>query len=483
VTRIHLWFGALVQFVILGFLSITGADADLWGHVTFGTDMLRSGQIVQVDRYSFTSDLPWINHEWLAEIAMASAWRVGGAVGLTALKLSLFWAAGAFVLAAWRRYQLSPLWRDGLLFVSALGVWPLAATIRPQAFSVLLFAALLYLLTRVRDGSNAARLGVPLLFAIWVNTHGGWLVGGGVLAVFTGVCAIDRSVPLRNKLSIVLMSAASAAACLVNPYGMRMLDFLFATVRPDRSDIVEWRPVTALPLVALLLWAIPLVVAVIAFVRRRKDAPLWAWLAIALLAVGSMRVARLGGFFAVAVALLVAPLAAPSRVNQTTARARVDWKAVGASLCAAALAVGVFGGRISIDGPWAPEPGVSEFVRSHALQGRLLTWFDYGEYAIWHFSPAMKVSMDGRRETIYSSAIRDRHTEIYRDEPGALIALAQIRPDYIWLPASLPVVSHLESLGWHRLYEGQRSVILGLQPAEPVRDGRPVPVGRRFPGP
>ena len=190
---------------------------------------------------------------------------------------------GAFALAAWRPFRLTPLWRDGLLFVTALGVWPLVATIRPQAFSILLFAALLFSLTEVREGRGWARLVVPALFAVWVNTHGGWLVGAGILAIFTACALIDLTLPLRLRLAILLMAVASAAACLVNPYGLRMLDFLLTTVRPERADIPEWRPVTALPIAALALWLLPMALAAIALVRGRKVAPLWVWLTIAML--------------------------------------------------------------------------------------------------------------------------------------------------------------------------------------------------------
>jgi hypothetical protein len=483
VTRPQLWFGALVQFVILALLALTAADADLWGHLTFGRDILASGHVVQADRYSFTSDLPWINHEWLAEISMAAAWQTAGAIGLTTLKLALVWGAGAFVLAAWRPFRLTPLWRDGLLFATALGIWPLVATIRPQAFSILLCAAVLFALVQVRAGHGWARLAVPALFAVWVNTHGGWLVGAGILAIFTACAMIDLTLPLRRRLAILLMAVASAAACLVNPYGLRMLDFLLATVRPERADIPEWRPVTTLPLAALALWALPLALAAVALIRRRRGAPLWAWLTVVTLAVGSMRVARLGGFFALAVGLLVAPLAAPARREGDGTSGAIDWTAIGAALCAAALAIGIFGRRVSMDGGWTPEPGAVEFARTHGLRGRLLTWFDYGEYAIWHLGPTLTVSMDGRRETVYSVAVRNRHTEIYRNGPGAIVAVAELRPDYIWLPKSLPVVSHLESVGWHPYYIGPRSVILGLQPAALVRDETAVPAHRDFPGP
>lgn len=482
-TRPQLWFGATVQFVILALLTLTAADADLWGHITFGRDILATGHVIQVDRYSFTSDLPWINHEWLAEIAMAAAWRMGGAIGLTTLKLALAWGAGAIVLAAWRPFRLAPAWRDSLLFVTALGVWPLVATIRPQAFSILLCAALLFCLTEVRDGRGWARLALPALFAVWVNTHGGWLVGAGILGIFTACALIDLTLPLRLRLGILLMAVGSAAACLVNPFGVRMLEFLLATVRPERADIPEWRAVTALPFAALALWLLPMALAVIALLRGRKAAPLWVWLTTAMLAAGSMRVARLGGFFAITVGLLLAPLVAGARRERSRAAHRIDWTAVGAAVCAAAIALGVFGRRVSMDGAWTPEPGAIEFARSHALRGQLLTWFDYGEYAIWHLSPAMKVSIDGRRETVYSAAVRNRHAEIYRNGPGAIVAVAELRPDYIWLPRSLPVVSHLESVGWHPCYIGPRSVILGLHPIESVRDDRPVPPGRDFPGP
>ena len=56
-------------------LSTTVADSDLWGHVRYGLDILHARGLV-ADRYSFTADRPWINHEWLAEVIMAASWTV-----------------------------------------------------------------------------------------------------------------------------------------------------------------------------------------------------------------------------------------------------------------------------------------------------------------------------------------------------------------------------------------------------------------------
>ena len=59
--------------VILGF-SRTTADPDLWGHLRFGLDLLDTGRVIRPDPYSFlTSGVTWVNHEWLAEVALGVA--------------------------------------------------------------------------------------------------------------------------------------------------------------------------------------------------------------------------------------------------------------------------------------------------------------------------------------------------------------------------------------------------------------------------
>jgi hypothetical protein len=42
------------------------ADPDLWGNVRFGLDVLRDHAPSRIDHYSFTQDIPWVNHEWLS---------------------------------------------------------------------------------------------------------------------------------------------------------------------------------------------------------------------------------------------------------------------------------------------------------------------------------------------------------------------------------------------------------------------------------
>lgn len=75
--------------LLLAVLTYTPPDPDLWGHVAFGRDIVRDARIHTVDSYSFTSDKTWVNHEYLAEVAMYGAYALGGGSGLIGLKLVL----------------------------------------------------------------------------------------------------------------------------------------------------------------------------------------------------------------------------------------------------------------------------------------------------------------------------------------------------------------------------------------------------------
>jgi hypothetical protein len=63
-------------------------------------------------------------------------------------------------------------------------------------------------------------------------------------------------------------------------------------------------------------------------------------------------------------------------------------------------------------------PSVYPTEAIHVLKGRFMgpniaIPFKWGEYAIWHLSPAYKVSVDGRYETVYSPEYVDSHIQAY----------------------------------------------------------------------
>ena len=504
---------AVVVLIVLAFAaSRTAADPDLWGHVRFGQDILAARSIPRDDAYSFTSDRPWTNHEWLAEVLMAGAYGLAGSAGLIALKLAL--ALCTFLLV-WRALRQAGVFRPlaaGLLLIAAVGVYPQLIAIRPQLFSVLLFAMLLAIVNGAARGRPRLLLWLPVLFACWANLHGGWIVGLGLLGLWSACAlfaprvgrvfrpgAVEVWSPGPSDPGSALWAAGSVALAiagtLVTPYGLELWRFLRDTVGLGRADIEDWQPLIRLPS-HLIAWGLAASLVVMAW-RRRAGAtmPLLLPQLLPVLALGllALRVVRLEGFFALAAVILLAPRFAalgPERLPLSRKPTRVEVLGVGsmclAGLVATGIAVGRSAGCVTLTNSalttlWAPEAEAVTFLQRNALQGRLLNWFDYGEMAIWHLAPRLRVSYDGRRETVYSERVRAAHDRFYAGGDGARLA-GLLKADYIWLPHRLAVIGLLERDGWVAIFRGPRSVVL-------ARNGgaytQPAPwTGPRcFPGP
>ena len=483
-----LLLAALVLMVLAFALSRTAADPDLWGHVRFGQDILAAHAIPRQDPYSFTSDQPWINHEWLAEVLMAGAYGIAGSAGLIVLKLVL---AICTFFVVWRALRRAGVFRPvavGLLLVAAVGVYPQLIAIRPQLFSVLLFASLLALLNGAARSKGRLVLWMPALFALWANLHGGWIVGQGVLLIWS-ICAI-----LTRTISWPWAAVGAILAIvgtLATPYGLELWRFLWETVGLGRTDIQDWQPLVYTPS-HLIGWGLAAALAVMAWRRRGRAAmpQLAPAVALGLLA---LRVVRLEGFFALAAVILLAPCftaLGPQRLPLSRRPTRTEISVVGAMCLAGFVATGLAVGRragcirltdSALTTSWAPEAEAVTFLQRNALQGRLLSWFDYGEMAIWHLAPKLRVSYDGRRETAYSERVRNAHLRFYFSKNDASYARI-LKADFIWLPHRLPVIGPLQRDGWVVIFRGSSSVVLA-QEAGPYTQPMPWTGPRCFPGP
>jgi hypothetical protein len=472
----HALTAVLVAATAVALLRTT-ADPDLWGHVRFGQDILASHDVPGTDSYSFTSDRPWINHEWLAEVAMALAFNVGGASGLNLLRLVLI---GLTLVLVWSHLRdVDELFRLQLLAVAGVGMLLRVHPFRPQIFSVLLFALMLRLITRAeRRDSTAPLIVLPLTMVAWVNLHGGWIVGIGTLGFWIASRIVFRRSSWRRVAVLAIVGIAACLATLVNPYGIDMWRFLADTVRVERPMISDWQPTYALPPGFAALLLIPAGVAILAVVRGRDRIDWTNVVLVALLGVAALRVSRLDAFFALATVFLLGPHLSRARAvvtgSSTPTSSTGAWRFTLATAVVVVVAVGVWQlPRIKV-GPGSPEPDAAHYIRDQRLEGRMLTWFDWGEYAIWHLNPRIRVSIDGRRETVYTDDVMTRHLAFYSAAPGSEDYPERIGADYIWLPRELPVVQKLIARGWHCAFEGPVSVLLTRsEPRGQVRSTTP----------
>jgi hypothetical protein len=477
------WPAAGAALVVFAAATVTRADADLWGHLRFGLDILRDHRLASIDPYSFTQDLLWLNHEWLSEVQMAIAYTAGGVVGLALLKAILACVTLGIIWKSLDGASLAA--RVVVLVLVVFGTIHMTSTLRPQLWT---FASMAILCWALVNPYSRWRRALPLVFALWANLHGGFVVGLGVLGVWAAMDVVTR--PATAKHWVVIVSA-SVLATLVTPYGWTLWEFIARTVRMTR-DIDEWRSLWGTPFLNWVPWFAG-VAATIWAASRRSIVWLPAIAVLAMLAWSSARVMRIESIFVESSAILLSPLIVrrwPARLASLP-KERSNAEPIVALAMFAALGAGA--GWIAskslpclpILGDWAPDLESVHLFGANA-SGRLVTSFNWGEYALWHLGPRVRVSMDGRRETIYSDARIAENDAIVAGTPLGLETLARWNAEYVWLPSTSVVTKNwLVRHGYRLALDGSRSflAVRGDLPMLQLLAGQQTPGWRPcFPG-
>ena len=233
---------------------------DVWGHLAYGRWMWTHGRIPTHDLFlRWNVDAPLVDTAWLSQWLGYAAWREGG---ITAIQLVF----AGLVSAPLVILGIALLRRTGQLLPALVGAatyaalewrqWTVAETpvcglIRPQLTGALCFV-LLFALLQVRKPRFTSALWAALLFVLWANLHGSFVMG-----LVLVVCAIlgraadllrrtesIRSIQRDRRLRILLVVlGAGLLGTLVNPYGWRLHGEVLAFNRnPNLNSLIEWQP-------------------------------------------------------------------------------------------------------------------------------------------------------------------------------------------------------------------------------------------------
>lgn len=447
-----------LAIVLIGQATAAFTDTDIWGHMAFGLDVLQSRHLPWTDPYSFTSDLTWINHEWLWDVVTAAAYATGGLAGLLGVRAALITLVVVVVDRAHRGVPAAlRMLTTALVIVSCVPQWK---STRPQMAS-LACAAVLF--------ANLDAAWTPLLFVLWANVHGGWLYGLAAVALYTAANPTPRG---------MMIAAGCALATLATPYGVHLWLALADAVLRGWADVSEWQPIWRLAAGrdALVLWIALAVFVAWLWRHVSHDRFSWGWSLLALAAAANSR--RLIGLAAVSCAVLLVPRWLGARVPAFAWRGTYAAAFAGAAMLAALLSVPTLKPSLTCFAPmpgWtAPEPDAVAFLRQSELT-RVLPHFDFGEYAIFHVRDRMRVAIDNRRETVYSDAVVQANQRFTLGEDPDYPE--RIGADAVWWPAhDTRVIEGLTARGWSTRFAGPRTVVLTRTPG-PTVVGRESPRG------
>ena len=456
---------ALFLFTLAAFSPQVLGDGDTWSHVATGEWIIAHGAAPRADPFSHSMlGAPWTAHEWLSEVLLALAFRLGGWSSVVLLTGAA--AAGAALIvgsSAARELRGAPL-----VATVAVGLSLVTANLlaRPHVLALPLAAAWGAALIAARDRGRAPPLGLAALMTAWANMHGGFIFGLALIGPFaleavTEAPAGARLLPMRAWATFGL---AALAAALINPYGIDafLLPFRLMSVE-NLSRISEWRPqdfghIGTMELALLTLLGLTLT-------RPFAMPPIRAALIIALIAMALQHSRHQVLLGILGPMVLARPIAAAIGMGRAGEEGRRAARIAMFAALAAMLAIG--GARLILpieraDGASAPISALSA-VPPELRAKPVLNDYAFGGYLIFeHVRPFI----DARAE-LYGDPMLSLYERLQGGDAAAVETTLK-RYEIAWTifaPDSRIVAILDHEPGWRRLYADATAVVHVRDPA------------------
>jgi hypothetical protein len=481
---------AVLMTCIFMLIPHSMADPDIWWHLRNAQYQLHTHSFITQDMYSFTTiGAPWMDHEWLGELPFYLGWSMLGTRGLfvtTAVAVEIIFA-GVFILA-WR-HAGNP---KAALLSSVVAAVLATVSYGPRTllFGWIALVAELLILERFRAASPGAFRKVlwmlPLLFALWVNTHGSWVIGIVVLLAFliTGCLRIHwgaiegRSWTMEQLKVLALATCLSLAGLLLNPYGWRLVAYPFNLAFHQKLNIAnvdEWSSLDFHSLRGHVLLVALTLVFFAQLARPRK----WAPYELAFVFIGVYSAFTYYRFLFLA-AILIFPLLAKDMAGLPAYRPEQNkpWLN-GAIFC---ILIGIvlhhFPPRAEKNDPAAksyPQSALP-FLENFQPQGNVFNDYLWGGYIDWNLRQ-IPVLVDSRVDIFeYAGVFRD-YLDAIRLK-NTLFILDKYKIRYVLFEPDTPFVYFLQhNPGWKVDYQDASTILLERSslPALCVAQSKPPP--------
>jgi hypothetical protein len=478
----------VITFLLIFIMAArTPLDTDMWWHLSAGDEMLRSGQILLTDVFSFTrTGAPWTNVSWLCQVGMAVIYHWQGYLGLSA----------AVALLAVFSMGLVSLQCEGpaLFKTTALLLGSIVASVvwspRPQLISLLFIALTSYLLYLYKRRGKDVLWVLPLVFIAWGNMHGGYPLGLILIGAMIGGEVLNHllAVPGKAVLSwrkifrLASWGVLCGLAVLISPSGLKtwLLPFQTVDMQVLQQFIPEWAsPDFHILLEQSLLWLLLATFAAVALSGQDMDgSDLLVLLGFAFMALLARR--NFGPFALVAVPILcrygTAALESwqvrASWILRFTRRAEDDQRGKRVKKALNLLIVALLGAVALLKLYGVSHPVVVNgyltqgyparavvWIKENRPAGRVLNEYNWGGYMQWALR-GYPIFVDGRTDIFNDEIVRtwmDTIQAVGRWEA----TLDQYQVDLVMLQPDRPLLKKLDETGWKWLYADTQVVIYG----------------------
>lgn len=403
----------LVVSIAWYFFTDFRQDYDLWMHLFFGEHILATASIPVVDSWSFTANgSPIVNHEWLSQIIFSVFYQNFSDLGLIFLKFSLYFG---ICFCTWKliAQKVDNLFARIIAIFLVILALRSGISFRMQMFSYFFLALITFLECSCCKGSEKGggllasykvkAFFYPILFLLWANLHGAFVLGLGVL----GVLFLDKLYRKEVGFTIAaIIVGGSFLATLLNPYGANLWVYIFheLTLSKSGSYITEWQSFSFQPRerAFLIMFLSGSLLGAISF-GKQKLVHIFLFIIAAYLGFSAVRHSPL-------IVILGLPMFVVALQSVFQDQERVDnlpSKIFAGIFCLISLAI-IFR-PVDFKMSYHDELPVAavSYIEDHDIRGNMIVPLHWGGYSLFNLAPEVKVSIDGRWATLYSEEVMD----------------------------------------------------------------------------
>jgi hypothetical protein len=477
-------------------------DASIGWHIRNGEEMLRTHAVTRTDLFSVTmGGQTWYAWEWLYDVVIAGVhhWSgLNGVVFFTAVIIALTFSLT--LRLSLRRGADLPI--ATLLLALSLGASMIHLFARPHVLSWLFTVIWFQVLDSSENGDRLRRLWyLPALMLLWVNVHGGFVLGFALLGLYLLSDAIQyfrcHDDPGRQKLgkrlrTLGAVTAASLAASLINPYGisLHLHVYRYLSSRWLMNHIDEFLSPNFHG-VAQQCFVVILLITVVALALARSKPSLSRLLVLLFATYSGLYASRSLPVSSLLLSLIVAPLltqafedaranpnlslrlkAFLSRWQSFTERMRaveLGFRAHVWPLVAVILGIlicaqqGKLGTRQWMDAHFdaghLPVQAI-EVIAQRGIRDPIFAPDSWGGYLIYRLYPQNKVFVDDRHDFYGENFLRD-YLKAIRLAPDWDVFLKEKKVNWALLPAGSSLANMLEETSqWNLVYGDGTAVLL-----------------------
>jgi hypothetical protein len=501
-------FVALLATLVFTPLSVKLlGDAGIGWHIRTGQLILANHAVPRVDPFSSSmSGQPWFAWEWLYDLAageLDARLGLNGVVWLTAVVIAVVFA-WLFQMLLRRGVNLAVALVLVLLALAASMIHFLA---RPHVVSWLFTLIWFWILDSPEEYSLSARSRrrlwiLPLLMLVWVNVHGGFLVGFVLLAIFwldamwTRLTTKDerieyilRKIAARKRaVDLFWVGLVSLAASLANPYGWKLYAHIYSylSCRFLMDHIEEFQSpnfhgIAQRCFVVLVL----ITLAVLALRDSRRNVRLSSVLTILFAVYAGLYASRNIPVSSLLLVLAVAPLISWEtsrggflhRMQQMESRQRGHAWPIAVVILTLFVAAnsGRVGSSVLMNAHFDPNHMPVEavnFISENHVPGPILSPDSWGGYLIYRLYPNQRAVVDDRHD-FYGEGFLKSYLKTIHVEADWREFIKEYKPSCLLLPRNSPLASVLiESHDWKAIYADDVAIAFVKNSSGDVEDPR-----------